>query len=508
MRGDQKTKIALRFSTVPLRIDPEISHVRLSRMAFSPTRQNLRREPRLDWQADEPISLLQRRSPKRQRRGGRIIRFIFKTAVFGFVLFGLFYLGKGAGRWFFAPLEQISSSPLIIPTHVFTAATPSLPLLAVGEIAHRVKARETWATIMASYGFSPEESTSVAAAVKDLAIRTPLSDQLSVGQEISFGLTSALGLTEIVTLKGQDKKLVIRRAEQGAFVASLRALPKHQKERVLLGVITKEDNSFSAAAQRAGVSYDVVDDLVDLFSDKVRFRQDFQVGDRFTVIFSEEMVGVNSSGVGAILAARMDVGGNQSVAIRYVGNDGKARYFDAEGRSLGGTFLRYPLKFSRISSEFSTSRFHPVLKRSRPHNGVDFAAPTGTPVRSVANGSVVFAGRKGGNGLMVSIKHSDRFQTVYCHLSKIGSSIRRSGSVSRGQVIGAVGATGLATGPHLHFGFFDRGKYVDPLRIKLPTDDGIGKGSRISDGYLQRVLFTLDRYQSLELDTLHPTSES
>ncbi|RIK99743.1 MAG: hypothetical protein DCC75_14300 [Proteobacteria bacterium] len=157
------------------------------------------------------------------------------------------------------------------------------------------------------------------------------------------------------------------------------------------------------------------------------------------------------------------------VAIRHYGRDGAAHYYDEAGKALGNYFLRYPLKFTRISSAFTHARFHPILKTTRAHNGVDFAAPIGTPVRAVADGVISEAGYNGGSGLMVKIKHGSRYSTAYLHLSKIASGIRSGTRVSRGQVIGGVGMTGLATGPHLHFSLYDGGRYVDPLRSKLPS---------------------------------------
>jgi murein DD-endopeptidase MepM/ murein hydrolase activator NlpD len=133
----------------------------------------------------------------------------------------------------------------------------------------------------------------------------------------------------------------------------------------------------------------------------------------------------------------------------------------------GKYFLRYPVKFTRISSVFSTARFHPVLNVSRPHNGVDFSAPTGTAVRTVGDGTVTFSGFKSSTGNMVRIAHGNRYVTEYMHLSKIESGIKVGERVARGELIGAVGETGLATGPHLHFGMFDSGKYVDPLKSNL-----------------------------------------
>ena len=146
----------------------------------------------------------------------------------------------------------------------------------------------------------------------------------------------------------------------------------------------------------------------------------------------------------------------------------RQHYVDETGVKLGNYFLRYPLKFTRISSVFSKSRFHPILKKSRPHNGVDFAAPTGTPVRSVGDGTVIDAGYRGGAGNMVKIKHNDKYSTAYLHLSKFAKGIKKGVKVSRGQMIGAVGKTGWATGPHLHFSLYIDNKYVDPFKVNIP----------------------------------------
>jgi len=141
-----------------------------------------------------------------------------------------------------------------------------------------------------------------------------------------------------------------------------------------------------------------------------------------------------------------------------------------------------------------------VLRISRPHNGVDFAASTGTPVRTIGDGQVVFAGFKGPNGNMVKIRHNDRITTEYLHLSSISAGIRRGTTVTRGRLIGAVGSTGLSTGSHLHFGMFDKGKYVDPLKTSLPNFDSISKDKAIDKKYLAGLLLTLKRYQEEELD--------
>jgi murein DD-endopeptidase MepM/ murein hydrolase activator NlpD len=166
------------------------------------------------------------------------------------------------------------------------------------------------------------------------------------------------------------------------------------------------------------------------------------------------------------------------------------------------------VRFSRISSQFSKSRFHPVLKRRRAHNGVDFAAPIGTPVRSVADGVIVSAGYAGGSGNMVKIKHGARWQTAYLHLHRISKGIRKGLKVTRGQVIGSVGKTGLATGPHLHYSLYDRGRYVDPMKTQLPKMPG--KYDPIPESKLKKAILKLEkaseRVEFARLDKEHSPS--
>jgi murein DD-endopeptidase MepM/ murein hydrolase activator NlpD len=271
-----------------------------------------------------------------------------------------------------------------------------------------------------------------------------------------------------------------------------------ESEKIISAEVT---SSFSAAMTRIGVGYDLVDNIVDLFSDRIDFNKDFREGDRFSIIFREQVLpdGKNLNDP-IILAASIEANGTTYSAIRFVGHDGKAHYYNEKGELLGNSFLRYPLQFSRISSYFTESRFHPVLKTHRPHYGIDFAAPVGTPVRTVASGKIVFAGYKGPAGNMVMIRHGDRYSTVYMHLSKISPQLKKGYNISKGELIGAVGATGLATGPHLHFGLFDRGKYINPLLAKLPTESD-GLGLKIIKPYLSKMLNTLASYQSTPLES-------
>ena len=263
----------------------------------------------------------------------------------------------------------------------------------------------------------------------------------------------------------------------------------------------KIERSLSEAALALDVPYEVIDAYVDLFSGRVEFRRDLQPGDEFTIIYNEKRLESGDLiGPGDIQAASLMINGEIMAAVRHQGADGTWRYFDELGESLAKTFLRYPVSFSRISSVFSSSRFHPVLKKRRAHNGVDFAAPTGTPVRAVADGVVTLAGWAGGGGRTIKLTHGSRYATAYLHLSQINPKVKKGVRVKRGEIIGKVGASGLATGPHLHFSFYDRGTYVDPLSTKLPRMDE-GPGAKISKESLAAALLKLKQFHFQEPST-------
>lgn len=193
-----------------------------------------------------------------------------------------------------------------------------------------------------------------------------------------------------------------------------------------------------------------------------------QKGDRFKVIYDEQYVDGKSIGVGKVYAAQFQHSGEDYFAFRF-DQDGREDFFDDKGNSLRKAFLKAPLKFSRISSRFSNSRLHPVLRIRRPHHGIDYAASTGTPVFTIGDGKVIAKGyQKRGGGNYLKIKHNSVYTTVYMHLSRFAKGISSGVRVKQGQVIGYVGATGLATGPHLDFRVYKNGTPVDPLKVKAP----------------------------------------
>ena len=394
--------------------------------------------------------------------------------------------------------ESVHNYPLVLSdSEVFTL--PKVSRESDSFLVHHiVKRGETLGGIFSNLGLRSEDAVAVHSELEKIRKEKNLPSVLRTGRGLSIHLDSNGLFKTLQSAVSRDTEVFIKKGSDSTFLGVVEELPKSTQERVVMGAI---ESSFSPAARSAGLPFNAIDDLVDLFGDRVVFHRDFRKGDRFSVIFRDTILDDGTSlGQGNILAAALEVDSQLNVAVRYVGSDGVARYFDRDGDLLGSSFLRYPVKFSRISSTFSRSRFHPVLKRRRPHNGVDFAAPTGTPVRSVADGAIMFAGRKGGNGKMVKIRHTQRYSTAYLHLSRITSGLRRGRRVKRGQVIGAVGMTGLATGPHLHYSFYDRGKYVDPLAIKLPRVEKLKKGQKIDSAYLKRVMYTLRHYQNVEMN--------
>ena len=421
------------------------------------------------------------------------------------VLIGIgFYLSRGR-LW-----EQRIRSPLVgQPSFILSDFTslqtdlllPNLSLNNSGRVTHYLRSGERVSTLFHRFGLNEAEAPKVEQAIIALGKEAELSLMPKPGRKVVIGLSKKGVLTKFRYQISRDQEVIVNRKVlngTSTYAARLVAQPAFELQVAARGEIR---TSFNAAAKSSRIPSEILDDIADLFSSRLNFKKDFQSGDRFSVIFRQKMLKGAPSGVaGPIIAVVFESDDKSYYALRYVGVDGKARYFDENGKVLGDSFLRFPLQFSKITSAFTDARFHPVLRISRPHNGVDFAASTGTPVRTIGDGQVVFAGFKGPNGNMVKIRHNDRITTEYLHLSSISAGIRRGTTVTRGRLIGAVGSTGLSTGSHLHFGMFDKGKYVDPLKTSLPNSDNISKDKAIDKKYLAGLLLTLERYQEEELD--------
>ncbi len=209
-------------------------------------------------------------------------------------------------------------------------------------------------------------------------------------------------------------------------------------------------------------------ELAAIFGWDVDFALDIRAGDSFTVVYEELYLNGEKLRDGDILAAEFNNRGKRYRAIRYQDPRGRTEYYSPDGKNMRKAFLRTPVAFTRISSRFSLGRKHPILHHIRAHKGVDYAAPRGTPIKATGDGKIVFRGRKGGYGNTIIIQHGGRYSTLYAHMSRFARSLRTGRRVRQGQVIGYVGSTGLATGPHLHYEFRINGAHHNPLTVRLP----------------------------------------
>jgi murein DD-endopeptidase MepM/ murein hydrolase activator NlpD len=266
----------------------------------------------------------------------------------------------------------------------------------------------------------------------------------------------------------------VLRVERGteAPVARKVELERELRETSASGVI---ETSLYEAGVKAGADPTAVMTLSDIFAWDVDFASDVRKGDTFSVLYEMLYVEGRPVRTGRVLGAEMVNEGKRFVAIYYEGADGKGGYYDLDGRSLSRTLLKSPLRYRRISSHFTKRRFHPILKSYRPHHGIDYSAPTGTPVEAAGSGRVSYAGWKSGYGNYVEIRHSNNYTTAYGHLSRMGKGVRTGARVDQGDVIGYVGSTGISTGPHLHYEVRSMGRLVNPLGIKSRPKRSLAK---------------------------------
>lgn len=260
-----------------------------------------------------------------------------------------------------------------------------------------------------------------------------------------------------------DQALIVEKRE-GRLHASEQPLPLSAQVMMKSGEI---HSSLFGAADAIGLPDSVATQMADIFGGDIDFHRDLRRGDRFSVVYEVLYHQGQPVRIGRILAAEFVNNGKSLRAVWFESKDGQG-YYTPEGKNLRKAFLRSPLEFSRISSGFTSARFHPILQTWRAHKGVDYAAPVGTRVRATGDGVVDFIGRQGGYGNLVVIRHQGNFTTHYAHLNGFASGIRRGARVSQGDVIGYVGKTGWATGPHLHYEFRISNVHKNPLAVALP----------------------------------------
>ena len=349
------------------------------------------------------------------------------------------------------------------PPAASPAAAPAGPVVRETEVT--VSAGDTLERIFRAQGLDPAE---LAALRADPALR-PRMDRLRPGDLLRF-TTEDGRLARLERPLSLSETLVATRTADAAFKVELQVEPLERSVRTAGATIT---GSLFRSAQEAGISDAMALRIADIFRWDIDFVLDIRPGDSFRVVHEVLSRDGRTVGEGELLAVEFVNQGETYRAVRWAPEGGKPDYYTPEGRSLRKAFLRAPLEFTRVSSRFNLYRRHPILNRMRAHRGVDYAAPVGTPVKAAGSGKVAFVGIKGGYGKVVELAHPGGVRTVYGHLSAFARGLRPGQSVSQGQLIGKVGMTGLATGPHLHYEYLLNGVHKDPQKVPLPKAEPV-----------------------------------
>ena len=329
-------------------------------------------------------------------------------------------------------------------------------------------AGETLSELLEQVGAAAAEVPSwVAAARSQLDLRS-----LPVGTKVEADVNYH-GNVDAVRLTPDWRATVVLQDGPGGVTARREARPVERELWVVQGTVR---SSLFEAVAAAGEDEILAVDLADLFQWDIDFHREVREGDTFSLVVERVIADGRVVDHGPILAATYVNAGRRLTAVRYAPDGGRPGYYDAQGHPLRKQFLRAPLRFTRITSRFSLSRLHPVLGRRMPHWGVDYGAPVGTPVMATADGVVIFRGRKGGGGNTVELRHPNGYVTGYLHLSRFARGLRVGGRVAQGEVIGYVGATGLATGPHLDYRITRDGRHVNPLTMAHDPAPPLARG--------------------------------
>ena len=355
-----------------------------------------------------------------------------------------------------------------IPEPILNQPTPQKPEQAVVAEEEQsgtwheitVQAGDSLARIFSKQGVPPRQLHDIVASggvAKKLTRIYP-------GQKLRMRTTPEDGLLELFYEIDALSQVQVTRTESGYQPQLIEREPERRAKRASAEI----KNSLFLAAQRANLPENITMELAGIFGWDIDFALDIRRGDQFSVLYEDLYLDGERIGTGNILAAEFINDDKQYQAVRYTDKQGRTDYYSADGRSMRKTFLRTPVEFSRISSRFSLGRKHPILNRIRAHKGVDYAAPRGTPVKATGAGKIVLRGKKGGYGKTVVIQHGSRYSTLYAHLNSYARGLKHGSRVQQGQIVGYIGSTGLATGPHLHYEFLVNGVHRNPLTVKLP----------------------------------------
>ena len=326
-----------------------------------------------------------------------------------------------------------------------------------------VKSGDSLSTLFQRVGLSARDVYRVTQATKKSnSLRT-----LFPGDTLDF-VINAGQLQKVRLIKSPLQQIIITRQEQGPYKVETITRQPDIETLFIQGAIS---NSLFLDGQRAGLSQKKLMELTNIFGWDIDFALDIRVQDQFALIYEEKYLDDQFIGEGHILTAQFTNRGQVFNAIRH--SDGN--YYSPKGYSMRKAFLRSPVDFFRISSKYNPNRKHPVLKTIRPHRGVDYAAATGTPIKASGDGKVIWRGTKGGYGRTIILQHAGIYTTLYAHMSKYNSKVKKGSRVKQGQIIGYIGSSGLVTGPHLHYEFRANGVHKNPLKVKFPNVKPLNK---------------------------------
>jgi murein DD-endopeptidase MepM/ murein hydrolase activator NlpD len=367
--------------------------------------------------------------------------------------------------------EQPAAQPSTTTrTKSIVTQAPALDRESLSWSNHTIRSGDTLSSIFSEQALSPTLLHRIVNSSKTAKQLT----HIKPGETLRIGRDSSNAFRSLILDHDRINSLIIE-IEGDSF--SARTDTKQVERRTTHRSATIQDSLYLSAKQ-AGLPESVIMELANIFGWDIDFALEIRSGDHFSVIWEEEFLNGDKLRDGAILAAEFVNQGRRYRALRYTDENGHSDYFTPEGRSMRKAFLRAPVDFRRISSRFTRARWHPVLGKKRPHRGVDYSAKIGTPIKAAGDGKIIHRGRKGGYGRTVIIQHGQRYTTLYAHLSRYNKKTKSGSRVKQGQIIGYVGKSGLATGPHLHYEFRVNGVHRNPLTVKLPAAQPIAKKYR------------------------------
>jgi len=355
------------------------------------------------------------------------------------------------------------SAPINIEEQPYDAPTVIKKLITKN---YTVKSGDSLSRIFSQLNYSPTTLHNIMQLGGDVS----LLKNITPGQTLRFTQNIDGKCLSIAYDIDRVKTLDIH-TNEGGFLALLTERPVEVAHATASSEI---QSSLFYDAKEAGLSDKTIMELANIFGWDIDFSQGLRQGDSFSLLYETKHIDGERIENGNILAAEFINRGSKYQAVRFVDKKGHAEYFSPDGKSMRKTFLRNPIDFARVSSRFNLRRKHPVLNRIRAHKGVDYAASTGTPIKSTGDGKIIFRGVKGGYGRVVIVKHGQKYSSLYAHMSKYGR-YKNGSRVKQGQVVGYVGKSGLATGPHLHYELRVNGVHRNPLTVKFPAAKPIDK---------------------------------